>query len=434
MVENYRDATEFLFNQLPAFEKIGQAGYKPGLERVSRLSEIFGNPHQHLHCAIHIAGTNGKGSTAHTLAAILQAQGYRVGLFTSPHLVDFRERIRVNGIMIPKEKVVTFVNKYLSGNHALDPSFFELTTVMAMSHFVDEHVDVAVIEVGLGGRLDSTNIITPTLSIITNIDLDHTAMLGTTRAMIASEKAGIIKRGLPVVIGESDSETDPVFLAKASAMDAPITFASRYSPIVKSIPDDHDRMVYRTRFHGEIIGQLTGECQIRNAATILTAIDILIQSGLDISDRSIRRGFSEVCSLTGLTGRWTVLSSSPLTVCDTGHNPAGWRYIIPRLISLSGKVHLIIGFVADKDVEEILDMIAAAGRDFMFYFVAPDSHRALSSVTLKAMATARGLDGRAFDSVEAAYKKALAEADEGDSIFIGGSNYVVAELLAILKQ
>lgn len=430
----YSDATSYLFNCLPAFEKSGTAGYKPGLDRVVRLSETFGSPHERLKHVVHIAGTNGKGSTAHTIAAILQSQGYKTGLFTSPHLVDFRERIRVNGKMISEREVVRFVDQFQNMPVDVQPSFFELTTIMALKHFVDEDVDVAVVEVGLGGRLDSTNIVNPDLSVITNIALDHTDLLGATRREIAAEKAGIIKPGIPVVVGETDDEIRPVFEDACLGAHSPLIFAEEHGPIMETF-EQADKMVYKTKDHGIIYGSLTGGCQIKNATTILAAIDQLNKAGMKISDEAIHAGFQDVAALTGLSGRWEIVSRKPLTVCDTGHNPAGWAYNVERIETLPGCRHLVVGFVADKDVKEILRMLADRRMtNVRYYFVQPDSHRALPAEELAEMALEVGLKGCVVGSVADGYEKALADAGEDDSIFIGGSNYVVAEVIPLIKK
>ncbi|MCM1292855.1 MAG: bifunctional folylpolyglutamate synthase/dihydrofolate synthase [Bacteroides sp.] len=431
MINNYKEATEFLFGSLPVFEKVGASAYKPGLENVTQLSDSFGSPHKHLSAAIHVAGTNGKGSTCHTLAAILQERGYKVGLFTSPHLADFRERIRVNGTKISEQYVVDFVNEYHSKRLNLSPSFFELTTVMAFKYFAECDVDIAVIEVGLGGRLDSTNIITPVLSIITNISLDHTSLLGKTREEIAREKAGIIKPGVPVVIGELDPETSNVFNTVASKNRSDI-FYVRPLEIFNEVSSLDDHYLYKSKRHGEFTGELTGECQPLNSATILTAVDVLNQCGIKISDEAIARGFSNVVELTGLLGRWTTLRKNPVVVCDTGHNPAGWSSMIRQINDLPGRKHLVIGFVNDKDVQSILELIKSNIDDAKFYFTAPACHRALPAETLCELASRIGMRGDVFASVEEAYRKALADCDKGDSIFVGGSNYVVAEIISML--
>lgn len=430
----YQEAIDFLYVQIPSFERIGASGYKPGLERVTRLSNLFGSPERRLKAAIHVAGTNGKGSTSHTLAAILQSQGYRVGLFTSPHLIDFRERIRVDGEVISEDQVTRFVEKYLSLNADFEPSFFELTTVMALCYFADQDVDVAVIEVGLGGRLDSTNIISPDLCVITNIALDHTDLLGSTRREIAGEKAGIIKRGVDVVVGESDDEIRDVFVDRCRQCESTLCFAEEHSPILQS-RNENGRIKYQSRSHGEILGALAGDCQIKNTATILTVVDRLNRMGWEIRDEAVRNGFFNVVKMTGLSGRWQILNHDPLTVCDTAHNPAGWRSMIDQIERLPGIIHLVIGFVADKDVNDILSIIEPYSRRMKFYFVSPDSHRALAAKSLAQMAVAAGIKSptEVAEGVVEGYKKALADCSKGDSIFVGGSNYVVAELLSWLK-
>lgn len=431
---DYESTLEFLFNQLPVFENDGSSAYKPGLERVLALSEAYGNPHRRLRAVVHVAGTNGKGSTAHTLAAIFQCAGYRTGLFTSPHLVDFRERIRVNGRKIGREEVVAFTERFRRSCSGLNPSFFELTTVMAFDHFVKEDVDVAVVEVGLGGRLDSTNIVDPDLSVITNISLDHTALLGNTLEAIAAEKAGIIKPGKPVVIGESSGSVREVFARKASEMNAPIRYADTDSEIAKAVTDGRGMAeVYATRSFGAVTGELCGSYQHANANTVLTAVKALRGLGFRLPDEAVKEGFANVCGLTGLAGRWMKLGDEPLRVCDTGHNPGGWHYLSSQIAGLHGRKHIIVGFVGDKDVEEIMREIARYNSGARFYFTAPSSHRRLPENELFSIARSAGLYGRTFASVTEAYEKALAEAGKGDSIFVGGSNYVIGELLASLR-
>lgn len=422
---NYRQTLDYLFTQLPVFQNKGAGAYKPGLATVSELSELFGNPHKKL-TTIHVGGTNGKGSTAHTIAAVLQEAGYKTGLFTSPHLIDFRERIRINGMMITEEEVVDFVSKYLSrSNGCLQPSFFELTTVMAFDHFARNNVDIAVIEVGLGGRLDSTNIITPLLSIITNISLDHTALLGDTPAQIAAEKAGIIKTGIPVVIGEKSGVED-VFISKASECNSEIIFAED-KVMFEGVEKTTSSVIYRNTPWGNIEGELTGDCQIKNTATILTALDKLTHLGISFTSDNLKKGFSHVCQLTGLMGRWFRVSEKPLTVCDTGHNPGGWQYLSKQLSEVKSRLHMVVGFVSDKDVSSILAMMPGDAR---YYFVKPSVERGLDANKLMEQAQACNLNGDAFDSVAEGYKKALSEAEEGDMIFVGGSTFVVADLLA----
>lgn len=426
----YKSTLDFLFSQLPAFERDGQSGYKPGLERVRRLSELFGNPHKHLKC-IHVAGTNGKGSTAHTLAAILQSAGYKTGLFTSPHLVDFRERIRIDGEMIGHRDVIDFINRYKQIVADIQPSFFELTTVMAFEYFMRREVDVAVVEVGLGGRLDSTNIITPDLSVITNISFDHTSLLGNTLEAIAIEKAGIIKAGVNVVVGEAQGAVRSVFETVACEVKAPIVFAQDMSPIAESIKTS-EGFIYRTQKYGIVKGELCGDYQPNNASTILAAADILSDIGYNISAGDIAEGFENVCRLTGLGGRWEVLCKKPMIVCDTGHNTGGWQYIVRQLKSQMEHLHLVIGFVGDKDVCSIMKIISEAKLNAKFYFTHPDNHRALPAMELRDIAAGYGLWGNAYSSVGEAVDEAIAAAGSNPDqlIFVGGSNYVVAELMS----
>ncbi len=425
----YREATEFLFNQLPVFEHQGSSAYKPGLDRTLALSEAFGNPHKSLRNVIHVAGTNGKGSICHTLAAILQAHGYRVGLFTSPHLVDFRERIRVNGVMIPEEAVVDFVERFRGMSSSISPSFFELTTVLAFEYFASRQLDFTIVEVGLGGRLDSSNIVSPALSVITNISLDHTDLLGDTPEKIAREKAGIIKAGVPVLVGEAHGAVRRVFEEVAASVGAPIFFAEDRAEISNCLMTD-DGWAYSTRSFGDFIGELSGSYQPRNMSTVLSSLDILKAKGVSLTAEDVSRGASAVCSLTGLAGRWMTVNREPLTICDTGHNPGGWNYISSQIKTLPGKKHIVIGFVADKDVSRVLAMLAEAVPDAVYYFSAPHNHRRLAPERLRQLAVNVGIDGTVFESVSEAYEKSLAAAGKGDSIFIGGSNYLVGELLA----
>ena len=416
---NYQETTEYLFNSTPVFEKIGAKAYKPGLQTTFALDEHFGHPHQK-YKTIHIAGTNGKGSCSHTLAAILQSQGYKVGLYTSPHLVDFRERIRVNGECVPEQYVIDFVEENRAFFEPLHPSFFELTTAMALKYFAEQEVDYAVIEVGLGGRLDCTNIITPILSIITNISFDHTQFLGNTLAEIAGEKAGIIKPGVPVVIGEYLPETRPVFENKAKAENAPILFAQDFdvTRLENSEPSDVDM-------------ELKGSYQERNKKTILTALHILRQK-LAISDEAIREGFAHVCELTGLRGRWEKLNDTPLTICDTGHNLAGWSYLAPQINAVKAETkHIVFGMVDDKDVAHVLQLLKEKLENRVkYYWTQPSTKRAIPVEKLSELALKLGLHGEIYHSVKEAYNAALKNAEKDDFVFVGGSSYVVADLLS----
>lgn len=416
---NYQETTEYLFNSTPVFEKIGAKAYKPGLQTTFALDDHFGHPHQK-YKTIHIAGTNGKGSCSHTLAAILQSQGYKVGLYTSPHLVDFRERIRVNGECVPEQYVIDFVEENRAFFEPLHPSFFELTTAMALKYFAEQEVDYAVIEVGLGGRLDCTNIITPILSIITNISFDHTQFLGNTLAEIAGEKAGIIKPGVPVVIGEYLPETRPVFENKAKAENAPILFAQ-----------DFDADHLESSETCDVDMELKGSYQERNKKTILTALHILRQK-LAISDEAIREGFAHVCELTGLRGRWEKLNDAPLTICDTGHNLAGWNYLAPQISSVKAETkHIVFGMVDDKDVVHVLQLLKEKLENRVkYYWTQPSTKRAIPVEKLSELALKLGLHGETYHSVKEAYNAALKNAEKDDFVFVGGSSYVVADLLS----
>lgn len=416
---NYQETTEYLFNSTPVFEKIGAKAYKPGLQTTFALDDHFGHPHQK-YKTIHIAGTNGKGSCSHTLAAILQSQGYKVGLYTSPHLVDFRERIRVNGECVSEQYVIDFVEENRAFFEPLHPSFFELTTAMALKYFAEQEVDYAVIEVGLGGRLDCTNIITPILSIITNISFDHTQFLGNTLAEIAGEKAGIIKPGVPVVIGEYLPETRPVFENKAKSENAPILFAQ-----------DFDADHLESSETCDIDMELKGSYQERNKKTILTALHILRQK-LAISDEAIREGFAHVCELTGLRGRWEKLNDAPLTICDTGHNLAGWNYLAPQINSVKAETkHIVFGMVDDKDVVHVLQLLKEKLENRVkYYWTQPSTKRAIPVEKLSELALKLGLHGETYHSVKEAYNAAIKNAEKDDFVFVGGSSYVVADLLS----
>ena len=404
---NYKETLEYLFVKTPAFQQKGESAYKPGLANVMELDDFYGNPHKNFK-TIHIAGTNGKGSVSHTLAAILQSAGYKVGLYTSPHLKDFSERIRVNGEMISKERVVKFIEEERSFFEPLHPSFFELATALAFKYFEEAAVDIAVIETGLGGRLDCTNIVSPILSIITNISFDHIQFLGNTLPAIAKEKAGIIKPGTPVVIGETGENRDvkTVFLEKSLEMQSPIYFADELN-------------------HPHRKTQLKGYCQEKNTQTILTALDILKEK-LNISQESIDKGFLNVCELTGLMGRWQILNISPLTICDTGHNVGGWEYLARQLESTPGTLHIVIGMVGDKDVNKVVSMLPKRGK---YYFTQASVARAMSVKQFTEIARKNGLEGVSFSNVNEAYNAAMKDASTNDTIFIGGSTFIVADLL-----
>lgn len=429
----YQSALDFLYAQLPMFSRIGAAAYKPGLERVMELSNFFGNPERKLK-TIHIAGTNGKGSTSHLIAASLQAAGYKTALYTSPHLVDFRERIRINGKMIPKEKVVDFVERWKEcGYTGEKPSFFELTMMMAFEWFANEKVDYAVIETGMGGRLDSTNILTPILCVITNISPDHTQFLGHTLPEIAAEKAGIIKEGVPVVIGEADKEVEGVFRAKATEMAAPIIEVYRH-PRVKdfSLKEDYSGWRVVSDIFGEIEIDLAGDYQKKNIPTALAALEMLQVQGVTLTDEAVREGFSRAAATTGLAGRWTVLSHQPLTICDTGHNIAGLALNIDRLKKLreerGGELRMLVGFVADKAIDDILKLFP---KEAVYYVTNAAIPRALPAAELLKKFQENNLEARAFEDVGAAWKKMKEESSDKDTIYIGGSTFIVADFMKL---
>ena len=431
----YNETCNYLYNQVPMFENLGMAGYKEGLDNSLKLDEHYGHPHRNF-LTIHVAGTNGKGSCSHTLAAILQKCGYKVGLYTSPHLVDFDERIRINGHPIDHDYVADFVQKGKSFFEPLTPSFFEVTTAMAFKYFSNKQVDIAVIEVGLGGRLDCTNIITPILSVITNISYDHIQQLGNSLEQIAMEKAGIIKRDVPVVIGEASPETRGIFEAVARETKAPIVFAEDH-PEVKSVKLQDNTMQYQTAHYGTIQGELTGLYQEKNANTILTAIRLLEELGYmyrfsdnsksEVKGKEIAEGFMSVCETTGLKGRWQVLSKEPFVVCDTGHNVGGWKYLSQQIAQVRcKKKHIVFGMVDDKDIEGVFNLLP---KEATYYFAKADNKRAVSETVLQIIGEQHGLNGGAYPTVKEAYKSAMKEAETDDFVFIGGSTYVVADLL-----
>ena len=422
----YDDTVTYLFNCAPPFQQVGGAAYKEGLSTTILLDNHFGNPHRKFR-TIHVAGTNGKGSTSHTLAAILQQSGYRVGLYTSPHLIDFRERIRVNGIPASKEYVVDFVEKHKSFFEPLNPSFFELTTAMAFSYFAGQEVDVAVIEVGLGGRLDCTNIIMPDVSIITNISLDHTQFLGNTLGEIAAEKAGIIKPGTPVIIGETHPETKCVFESKAKECRAAITFAEEKNAITAATPVEGGYR-YETRCYGTIQGELGGYCQEKNANTILAAIDTLKEKGYSITLDAVRKGFTNVCQATGLMGRWQKIQENPRVICDAGHNIGGIKYITEQLAAQEcDRLRIVFGMVSDKDISAVLEMMP---KNAVYYFTQASIKRAMPAKELKEKATGYSLQGESYPTVKEALAAAVEESGTNDFIFVGGSCFIVADLLS----
>ena len=414
---DYKESLDFLFAQLPMFSRVGAAAYKPGLERSYALAEYFGNPQRRLR-AVHVAGTNGKGSVSHLIASVLQSQGYKTGLYTSPHLVDFRERMRINGEMIPESKVIDFVERWQKGGYTGDkPSFFELTMMMAFDWFAAENGVYAVIEVGMGGRRDSTNILEPLLSVVTNISWDHTQFLGDTLPKIAAEKAGIIKSGIPAVIGEAEGEVAEVFRRRAREVGT--TLRQAFAEVDEAANE-------------ALQCPLAGSYQKKNVNTARVVVDELRRAGVEISDEAVAAGFRNVIANTHLRGRWTIVEKSPLTICDTGHNEAGLRYNMGQLASLmaerpGGRLRMVIGFVADKDVDHILPMFP---KDAIYYVSNAQIPRAMKAEALLEKCEALGLYARALPTVAKAYAAARAEAGAGDIIYIGGSTFVVADFLA----
>lgn len=428
---NYQETINYLYNQLPVYQNIGGQAYKEGLDNSLALDKLFGYPHKK-YKTIHIGGTNGKGSTSHLLAAILQESGYKVGLYTSPHLVDFRERIRVNGKMIDEQYVVRFVEKYKASFEPIYPSFFELTMMMAFCYFADEKVDVAIIEVGLGGRLDSTNIITPDLSVITNISFDHVQYLGDTLEKIAGEKAGIIKPTIPFVIGEGGS-VRKVFEQKAQEVNAPVCFAEDEN-IIGAFSKVNDQWVIEAQGYSHLISELGGNYQLKNIATVLTSVKVLKSSGYNIPDKGVYNGFARVCELTGLMGRWQILQKHPEVICDTGHNAGGIEYIAQQLNDEKYEhLHMVIGMVNDKDIPNVLSLLPS-GENVTYYFTQAHIARALPASELYNQAVKQGLKGKSFNSVAGAVERALENAGKDDLIFIGGSNFVVGEALPLFGK
>ena len=405
---NYQETTQWMFTQLPMYQTQGASAYKEDLTNILLLSDHLGNPETRLKC-VHVAGTNGKGSTSHMLSSILQEAGYKVGLYTSPHLKDFRERIKINGKEISEDFVCTFIEKHKSYFEREAFSFFEMSVGLAFDYFEKENVDIAIIEVGLGGRLDATNIITPLVSVITNIGLDHTQFLGNTLELIAFEKAGIIKPSVPVVIGEYTPETETVFLAKAEECHSEIYFA--HDLISENLPSD-----------------LIGDYQIQNKKTVLQTIAILNKGNeFNITSENIKSGLLNVVKNTGLHGRWQQLGESPKVICDTAHNKNGLEIVLNQIQKETfSKLHIVLGVVNDKDLSEILPLFP---KNAKYYFCKPNLPRGLDAAILKQKASTFTLNGEAYNSVSEAYKKAIESASNSDFIYIGGSTFVVAEIL-----
>ncbi len=403
----YQETIQYLYAQLPMFQRVGQAAYKADLSNITRICNLLGNP-QNQFKSIHVAGTNGKGSVTHMLASVLQEAGYKVGIYCSPHLVDFRERVKVNGQMISKQEVIDFVAQCKDLFDEIQPSFFEYTTALAFQCFAQQKVDVAVVEVGLGGRLDSTNVITPELSVITNIGLDHTNILGDTIGKIAVEKAGIIKIGIPVLIGEKQLETEKVFEEIASKNSSKLSYA-------KSV---------------DILCDLNGIYQKKNIATAFSAIQLLKEQGWKIEDKAVEDGFLKVAKNTAFMGRWQVLGSKPMIVCDTGHNKEGVEYVVKQLAQEKyNRLHIVWGAVKDKDQSKVLELLP---KNAIYYFCAPNLERAMAANELKELAQQKSLRGQSYPSVNDAFLEAKKAANAADFVFVGGSTFVVAEVLSAL--
>jgi dihydrofolate synthase/folylpolyglutamate synthase len=429
----YKETLQFLYDSLPMFHRVGPPAYKADLNNTIALCKALGDP-QHAFPSVHIAGTNGKGSVSHLCAAILQSAGYRTGLFTSPHLKDFRERIRINGVKMHPAGVSSFVagNKTIIDD--IQPSFFEMTFAMAARHFADKRVDVAVIETGMGGRLDSTNLVSPVVTAITNIGHDHMQFLGDTLPGVASEKAGIFKAGVPAVIGERHEAVEGVFRARAASLGCSLTFAEDTFGVIKTTSNTEDPGILavdilenaRPRLKA-VACPLPGNYQLKNIATVMEIVRVLRKLGWNITDAHCREGISQVVRLTGLQGRWQVLRRHPLTICDCGHNEEGLRETTAQIaLTPHKRLHCVFGMVTDKDAGTILRLLPEEGR---YYFCRADIPRGLDAEVLARLAAEAGLSGGAYPSVKAAFAAARKEAGKDDLVFIGGSTFVVAEVL-----
>ncbi len=429
---NYSQTLDYLFSRLPMYQRIGAAAYKADLKNTIKICQTLGNPQNKLQC-IHVAGTNGKGSTSHMIAAVLQKAGYKVGLYTSPHLLDFRERIKINGKMIAKEYIVDFVEQHKTKFEEIEPSFFEWTVGLAFDYFANKEVDVAVIEVGLGGRLDSTNVINPVVSVITNIGMDHMNLLGDTLQKIAAEKAGIIKARKPVVVSQYQTELVSIFSDKAKELKAQIQFASKEFKVIESKREETCLSVTlldkKTNGTTNYKLDLTGTYQIKNLIGVIAALKVIAANGFIMNEDDIQNGLSSVIKLTGLSGRWQTLSEKPLAICDTGHNEDGIKEILENLKLYSFKqLHIVLGAVNDKDVSSILKLLP---KDAIYYFTKASVPRALPENELKLKGEETGLNGNSYATVKEALSAAKEKAKANDLIFVGGSTFVVADALAI---
>ncbi|MCK5029181.1 MAG: bifunctional folylpolyglutamate synthase/dihydrofolate synthase [Bacteroidales bacterium] len=428
---NYQETLSWLFSQLPMYQRQGKAAYKADLKNTLELDQYFNHPHRKFK-SIHIAGTNGKGSVSHMLASVLQESGYKVGLYTSPHLKDFRERIRINGEMVSENFVVDFVESHQAKFEEIKPSFFEMTVAMAFDYFAKEKIDIAVIETGMGGRLDSTNIVSPDLSVITNIGLDHTAFLGNSIPEVAIEKAGIIKKGVPVIIGEFQEETKSVFEDFASKKKSKIYYADQYYKSDYSMLTIDNKQLFNIKHkdnieYGDLILDLTGFYQKKNLITALRTIDLLNELEYKIEESQIYKGLANVVNNTGLKGRWQILSYNPTIVCDTGHNLEGMTLVLDQIKQTPfEKLHIVFGVVDDKNIEKLLTILP---KDAEYYFTKADIPRALDQNILREKANKAGLKGKSFVKVKDALNNAKKNAGVNDLIFIGGSTFVVAEVI-----
>jgi dihydrofolate synthase/folylpolyglutamate synthase len=427
-MNTYQETLQYLYDRLPVFHRIGAVAMKVGLHNSIALCEALGNPHTQFK-SIHVAGTNGKGSTSHFLSAVLQSAGYKVGLHTSPHLKSYTERFKINGQSAPESEIVAFVAKHWALIEQIEPSFFEISVALAFDYFARERVDVAVIEVGLGGRLDSTNIITPDLSVITNISFDHTDLLGDTLAKIAFEKAGIIKPGVPVVISETQAETEPVFRQKALETQSKIVFADQNFHIIRSNAEAGKRWVEIKSTNSVIKTyeiDLIGKYQTKNLPGVLQSVEILRQTGYEISDEALTTGLANAAQLSQLKGRWQVIQQKPLIIADVAHNYGGLSETIAQMKSYDfNRLHVVMGFVKDKDITGVLQLFP---KDAAYYFCAADIPRSLPVADLAALARNIGLNGNEYHSVSEALSAAKKQADNDDFIYVGGSTFVVAEI------
>ena len=429
----YGETLDFLFNRLQSFHNNGAIAYKPGLDRARRLAAQFCNPQERFR-AVHVGGTNGKGSTSHSLAAVLTEAGLKTGLYTSPHLLDFRERIRIDGTPIDEDDVVDFIERFLRESpHDMDPSFFELTTIMALDYFARNGVDIAVIEVGLGGRLDTTNIVEPCLSVITNISFDHTDLLGDTLAKIAMEKAGIFRHSVPAVVGRRHPETDPVF---DKAKSGSIIYAADNPLYTECLYDkEGPYYIYRNTPWGDIRSELTGSCQPENMATVLNALKVLEEQQIcRLDNRIVDNALRQVCKNTGLMGRWMQICDDPKVVTDTAHNVDGFKYIMERLSDMDPKnLFFVLGFVGDKDISGIMEMLPAEAN---YFWVEPSVRRASSAAATAAKARERGLGGKVCGAVINGVEEAVENARQcpGSFVYVGGSTFVVADCLASFSR